>query len=840
MNLLKYLPGLDSYRGRYLYLSTLAFIIFCSFAVINWNYINKSSQLTRQNIIKRNTNTLALNEIINQYQLIRIQIYQFSLNPEQVNLVSINESTTRLIELTSNIDIMLYDDIDAEVLNNFIFHIPVDLHTSVLEFLKTRNNPDLWIPAIRVMTEDLLPINTNIMVLLDEMIDYATVYDEKSHILKIRLLELKNSWLSTVSEFRLLASNRLGIFGSSANSIDSRVANINLYIDISRKQLSEIDKILLNEDFSFLRKGLFNELKQDIHQWIDIHEKAKSLLLEENWRSDIPALKKIDSLLNEFNKTLVTLGIEQQKKASLDIQSLNENNRAYSGFFLILGILLLIILIIIYFYIDRNVLKPISRTTRALLLQSKGISQELQLQSHTSETRDLVDAFNLMREQINQRENRLDFIAHHDNLTHLPNRLMFNERLEHAIRLTQRGEKKVALMLLDLDRFKLINDTLGHLFGDKLLQQAAQRLNECMRSEDTIARLGGDEFAIILEQINSLDEIETFARKIIKLFEAPFFIGEQELHVTTSIGIALSPLNSNDFNTLIRFADIAMYESKKKGRNQFTFFSAELEDFEESILNFENMLRDALQQDQFELYYQSIIDISNEKELISEALIRWNHPASGLLMPVDFIPKLDNSGLLFDLTCWVIHRVQEFQLQLEQELGVIPNISINLPSSIFQLKNYRDKLEQILLNEIKYPDKLLLEVTENTLVTDMVNTAQVLNDLHDKGFRIALDDFGTGQSSLSHLRAFPIDTIKIDHEFIRDVTNDRNDANLVSAIISLSHDMSMSVIAEGVENKKQFEFLRDKGCQLFQGYYFSNPVNAAEYLKILKNHPVQV
>ncbi len=838
MRLLKYLPGLDSYRGRYLYLSALAFIIFCSFSVINWNYINQSSQLTRQNIIKRNINTQALNEITNQYQLIRIQIYQFSLNPEQLNPVTINESTSRLIELTSNIDIMLYDDIDAEVLNDFIFQIPADLHTSVLNFLKMRTNPALWIPAIRVMTEELLPVNTNIMLLLDEMIENSTIDDEKSQILKIKLLELRNSWLSSVSEFRLLAANRMGIYDTSQNGISSRVTNIDLYLSISTKKLTEIDQLLLRQDSNFFRTGSFDELKQNIHKWIDIHEKAKSLLLDKNWRSDIPVLKKIDSLLDQFHETLVALGIEQQKRASLDIQSLNENNRAYSLFFLILGIMLFIVLIIIYFYMDRNVLKPISQTTRALLHQAKGLSQELQLKFHTSETHDLVDAFNLMREQINQRENRLDFIAHHDNLTHLPNRLMFNERLEHAIKLTQRGEKQLALMLLDLDRFKLVNDTLGHLFGDKLLQQTAQRLQECIRSEDTIARLGGDEFAIILENVNSQDEIDAFARKIIKLFEAPFYIDGQELHISTSIGIALSPLNSSDMNTLTRFSDIAMYESKTRGRNQYTYFSDDLEDSDESIINFENMLRDAFKQDQFELYYQSIIDITNEKQLICEALLRWNHPARGLLMPIDFIPVLDNSELLFELTCYVINHAQNFQSKVMEELGLVPNISINLHASIFQLKYYRNKLEQIFLNKVKRPENFILEVTESTLITDMVHSAQVLKNLHNKGFRIALDDFCSGQSSLSLLRAFPIDTIKIDREFIRDVIRDHDDANLVSAIISLSHNMDISVIAEGVENQQQFDFLSDKGCHLFQGYYFSRPISADEYLKVLKNLPV--
>ncbi len=836
MSLLKYLPGLDSYRGRYLYLSALAFIIFCSFAIINWSYINDSSQQTSQNIIKRQENSLALEQIISQYQLIRIQIYQFSLNPEQVSPITINDSIIHLLDLTSNLDIRLYDNIDAEVFNNFIFQIPIKLHELTLDFLRTRTNPDLWIPAIRVMTEELLPVNTEIIILLDELIDAVSQDEDESSKLKNSLLKFKVTWLSTIAEFRLLASNRMGIFDTSANSIDSRVANIELYINIARKQLAEIETMLSKPGYQYLREQLFTELKQHIDQWMAIHKKAKSLLLNRDWRSDIPALVKIDRLLDEFNKTFTTLTDELQEQSVKDVQSLNDNNRAYSLFFLILGILLLIILTLIYFYIDRNVLLPIAQTTRALLLQSQGISQELLTSTKTAETRQLIEAFNMMREQINHRENRLDYMAHHDNLTHLPNRLVFNERLEHAIRLTDRGGKQVALMLLDLDRFKLVNDTLGHVFGDKLLQQTAQRLKECMRAEDTIARLGGDEFAIILENIRTTKEVDSFARKIINLFQHPFYIDAQEIFASTSIGIAISPSDTNEATSLIRFADVAMYESKNRGRNQFTFFTQDLEDSEQSIINFENMLRDALEKNEFELHYQPIIDSDKKNSLISEAFLRWNHPARGLLMPIDFLPVLDNPELLFDLTRWVISKAQNFQLKAKQILNIIPVISINLPSEIFQQKHYRKKLQKILLNDIQHPDCFILEITEITLLADMMNTAQLLQQIHNAGFRIALDDFGSGQSSLSHLHSFPIDTLKIDREIIRDILQNQSNANLVSAIISLGQELGISVIAEGVENQRQHDFLVKKGAYLFQGFHFFRPMDADEYLKLLKSY----
>lgn len=833
MKLKKYLPGLDSYRGRYLYLGSMAFFILCSFAVFNWKYITYSSQTTQQHIIQRNITTQALNKIIDRFQLIKVQIYQFSLNPGKIRHKEISRSITDLIELTSGLDITLFDNIDSEVLNNFLVQTPLQLHAATLDFIQIRTDPDLWIPAIQVMTKQLFPVYNEVLTSLDNIIEDTNLYGEGAREIKIEFLQLKNIWLSTISELRLLTAIRMGIFDNSAEGIDTRMNNISLLQQLSNSKLSHIQQLLEHKEYPFIREHLFIELKENIKKWNTIHAKVTQLLIDNNWRKDIPALKKIENLMTEFSTTLLLLSNELQKQATQDIQSLDENNRAYSFFFLLLGILLLIILIIIYFYIDRNILLPIARTTRAMLAQARGMPQELQISSNTSETRNLIEAFNQMSEKVIQRETRLDFIAHHDNLTKLPNRLMFNERLMHAILLTQRSERQVALMILDLDRFKMINDTLGHLFGDKLLQQTAQRLKDCIRAEDTIARLGGDEFAIILENINSNEEVDIFAQKIITLFASPFFIDDQEIHTSTSIGIALAPVDSSEPNTLIRYADIAMYQSKNTGRNQYSWFSEELEHSDESIINFENSLRDAIKENQFELHYQPIIDTQNESLNYTEALLRWNNPTKGLMLPDEILKPLDNTEILFAITCWVIQQVQIFQSQVQSQTGVRPCISINLPYSIFQLKQYRDRIEQVLLKNTEHPDSMVLEVTEDTLITDIVSTAKILNNLHQVGFRIALDDFGTGQSSLQHLRAFPIDIIKIDREFIRDVSKDINDENLVTAIISLGHDLNMSVIAEGVETQQQFDFLKSKNCHLFQGFYFARPMTSEDYVKSL-------
>lgn len=794
--------------------------------------------MTRQNIIEREKNSALLNTIIDQFQFTRVQFYKYSLAPDSFEQLQISLSIARLLKLTEKVDIMVFDDIDSDILNDFIIQIPIVLLLRTTELIEVRSDASLWIPATKIMTEQMAPLNQQVITTLNEILSDDDVINSDTKI-HSQFLELKIMWLSAISEFRLLTANRLGIFDQSVKGVTSRQQNLQTLIEQLELKLHLIKNAIQPDEFDFARDILLPQLRDNIRLWIPKHEQAIQQLMQKFWRKDILALQQIEILLTEFNQSIVLFQNELAKQSSRDIESLNKLNQSLSFYFILLCLLGFITATVFFLFFNHNILRPIAKTTRALFFQSQGMSQELDVSSNTSETRELIHAFNHMSEQIKQRENRLDFMAHHDALTNLPNRLLFNERLEHAIKFTDRSHKQLSLMLLDLDRFKLINDTLGHLFGDKLLQETATRLKHCIRAEDTIARLGGDEFAIILENIHSASEVDSFAKKIIHLFSDPFFIDGQEIHVSTSIGIAMAPLNSSDPTTLIRYADIAMYQSKNLGRNQYTWFQKNLENANESIINFENQLREAITGQQFELHYQPLIDINDANYIASEALLRWRHPQRGLLYPSKFISILDNSDLIFDLTCWVIRESQKFQSRVEKKHGLLPRISINLHSIIFQQKHFRDQIKSILLDEIKHPEKYVLEITEDTLITDMKNTSMALNELHDHGFSIALDDFGTGQSSLSHLRAFPIDIIKIDQEFIRDVHTDINDANLVKAIIGLGHDLNTQVIAEGVEQKSQFDFITDKGCHLIQGHLFAKPMLPDEYMEYIQKQIAQ-
>lgn len=834
MKLVPFVSNLESYRARFLVLTLLVLIIIMLLAYKNWQDLNLASEETSSHIITRNKNQEVLHSIIKQFQVIKVDIFKYSLDPASMKAVDLNRQLTRLLELSEPLDISIFDDVDAEKLNNFIVQIPYQLHSKTSDLIELRSNPRKWIPSTEIISSQLQPLNLEIQALFSD-IEYDTDLQAEDQLPLIRKLDqLKGRWLKISFDFCLLFSNRIGIYDATLPDTLKQIENLDLLLMDFNRQIVMLHKSTALDQHDFINEILLPEISIKVDEWQRHSRSATKLITQPHWRSDIPTLLELEGLLNRFNQTIVSLSDEMTRLSNADIVKLNSINRSAAYLFLFLCLLALLFALSTYLILEFYVLRPIEKTTLALTQQASGQSQELDVRYQTSETRALVEAFNRMSEMIRQRESRLDHIAHHDTLTNLPNRLLFNERLQHAITLTERNDKKVAMMMLDLDRFKLVNDTLGHLFGDKLLMETANRLRHCVRHQDTIARLGGDEFAIILEQVDDDQQIETTAEKVIQLFEKPFFIDNQEVHSSTSIGIAVAPTDSVDVTTLMRFADIAMYQSKNAGRNQYTWFKDDMVDSEESIINFENQLREAIILNQFELYFQPQIDSKDPGHIAFETLLRWNHPHRGLLNPDQFISILDNSDLLCDLTCWVIRHAAQFQKTIEQKYSLQPKVAINLHAVIFSQKQYRDRICQQLTRNCTEPRSFVLEVTEDTLITDMKHASDTLQSLHQQGFSFALDDFGTGQSSLSHLRSFPIQTIKIDREFIDGIHSDTNDANLVSAIISLGHDLKMQVIAEGVETRQQLDFLEQRGCHLIQGFFFAGPMKADAYLRFLE------
>lgn len=426
-------------------------------------------------------------------------------------------------------------------------------------------------------------------------------------------------------------------------------------------------------------------------------------------------------------------------------------------------------------------------------------------------------------------EEQLHYLAHHDVLTNLPNRALFMDRLEHALTQRPHGHQLMALLFLDLDRFKVINDTLGHDVGDRLLQELAQRLRNCVREGDTVARLGGDEFGIILEGLNEGADAATVAHNIIDALTTPFEDQGNTLFVTISIGISLAPTDAKDAQGLLKNADIAMYRAKERGRNNYQFYASEMGANAAVRLGLETELRYALQRDQFVLHYQPKVDLQSQVVTGVEALLRWQHPEQGLLGPDRFIDILEETGLIVAVGEWVLRTACTEVAGISVD-GQPLHVGVNLSGIQFTGGAIVQTIQTILEGSGLAAERLEIEITESLLLHDDRHTLQALTQISDMGVHIAIDDFGTGYSALSYLKRFPIDCLKIDRSFIRDITSDPDDAAIVEAIIAMSRSLGLQVVAEGVEGPEQLAFLRAQGCAVGQGYLFSRPGRLLEVL----------
>lgn len=434
-------------------------------------------------------------------------------------------------------------------------------------------------------------------------------------------------------------------------------------------------------------------------------------------------------------------------------------------------------------------------------------------------------------------QERLNYLAHHDILTELPNRTYFIDHLSQALLRAKRCRTKVAVLFIDLDRFKYVNDSLGHDIGDEALQLVAKILSKCLRGSDTIARLGGDEFAVILEGIHTEKDAASSSKKIVSALTLPIFVQKYEIFLTASIGISLFPDNGTDTRTLLKHADVAMYKSKELGRNKYEFYTADLTYRAYERLKLETHLRNALGRNEFELYYQPQVNMLNGEMYGLECLLRWHHPEWGIVLPSEFVPILEETGIITQVGEWVI-RTACMQLAEWQEEGIPPkNLSINISTRQFDLLDFEPTIKNILVETSAEPHRLELELTESLLVKNERITFDLLKRFDQMGIRLSIDDFGTGYSSLSYLKRFSIHTLKIDRSFIRNITTDPEDASIVDTIITLAHKLNIGVIAEGVETKEQLQFLVARKCNISQGFLFSSPIPAKEVSKYLaKNY----
>ncbi|PKG81368.1 sensor domain-containing phosphodiesterase [Colwellia sp. 75C3] len=494
-------------------------------------------------------------------------------------------------------------------------------------------------------------------------------------------------------------------------------------------------------------------------------------------------------------------------------------------------------LIIPMYQMVKQLQQPLSEgdNSKAELLDDRRKDEFGLLAYHFNQAKMALDNNNHnLQLQINERkqaEQQLKHLAQHDPLTGLPNRLMFQERLQQAIDLSEQYNHKFSVFFLDLDNFKIINDTMGHETGDELLKEVALRLSDTGRETDTVARLGGDEFAFIINNVDSVEDAVSFAQRLNKLLKKPIEVNGNAINMGSSIGITIYPDDANNSEELLRNADIAMYQAKDDGRNTVRFFTSEmnakLQKNKEIIMD----LTKSLTQDEFELYYQPLFAIDDNSLVGTEALIRWHHPDKGMIPPDQFISVAEQSGLINELGDWVLAQACR-EIKNFENVGISGiRVAINISPVQFRRKDFLQHMLLILQQYNVNPDCIELEITEGAVMYNVDQAINTMQALHDAGFQLAMDDFGTGYSSLSYLKRFPIQKVKIDRSFISDIENDEDSKSITTAIIQMSHSLGLDVLAEGVETAAQLEYLKKEKCDYVQGYYSGRPMPASEFIK---------
>ena len=829
--------GIASYQGRYLALALAVSVLLMSFAWLGYQTVDQSTKQQIQRMEVRANREKLLGDIQQRLQDIAIWLSHQVIQP---GIHQPNPPNTKILPLELEIAQLnagsyIPDDPQKRLIQSLLEHDLPKLNLDIKNFLKVSHKNTLRFPSTRIMETRMRPLAINITDVFNHLI--AEVNEQqKDWTLFARLLSARHLWQQVLSEFRLLVANRFGVFSDDPESgMRTRSNNIQLYFNQLLQELRDLQNMRATSELFAVSEHPLQLLEQKIQSWYQHYAILLKNLYSENWRQDlklyrstlIPDLNNIQFKLNRFKQYL------REQEAS-DIRSMTATAAQLTQTIAVLAATIALLILSGYLYLRNAVLKPIALTTQALRAEALSEAHAPLPKPKLKETRDLVDAFNEMQAQIIKRQKGLDHLAHHDPLTQLPNRMLFKDRMNHALEIARRSRQCVALLFLDLDNFKQVNDTMGHRAGDNLLIDVAKRLRTTLRDADTVARLGGDEFAILLENIKQEAEACAVADKVLQCFQSPFLIGEHEFHVSCSIGIAAAPCNAPYSDDLIRDADTAMYEAKGRGKNSYHCYSSKLFDRATNLLTLERDLRMAISQYQLIFHYQPIVHAKTNELMELEALLRWQLPSGELRMPGEFLSCLLGLKQEHELNRMLLQQVGDMQSRFLDEYGMALHVALNMaPCTLRNRPRHKKFIEAI--KSMPHPQLIGIEITEDTLVEDINGALSFLQALKTLGSPLSLDDFGTGQSSLNHLRYFPFDRIKIDREFVANLPSNHEDAALVRAIIQLAHNFDMEVVGEGVETPAQRQFLIDAGCDYLQGYLISPPVPENELPRLIQS-----
>jgi len=712
------------------------------------------------------------------------------------------------------------------------------IDAAATQIMKVRIDANLMYPAMRLANGDMLFANREFI----SQIDTAIAFYRKKHPLNARqdkinklLIDTRDQWHRMINTYRLFIINRTGdLYEHATQGQIDDVKTFYAKIEVLIKQLAYDNR---KHKLDLEVATAIDDLQTMSPKWYAGFQKVVLIYTQGRWRGDIPLINdEIDPLFGAIYDKLDLLDSELKQASDADVVGQTQVSRSIINSLWGMAMFVLMIGVVSYIILELNFIRPIAKVARSLKAEARGQEVTELPDVQAIEIRDLTEAFRDLRQQVHSRQLALEHIAMHDALTSLPNRALLMDRLNQSINNAQRRTRSLALLMLDLDRFKEINDTLGHLTGDALLQQVGARLRNVLRDSDTVARLGGDEFAVLLPNVSDTNALR-IAAAVHERLEKVYEVYEHSLYVGVSIGVAVFPQHGETSESLLQHADVAMYMAKRNNSG-ITLYDVERDMHDVMHLSVLTDLRSAAENEEFILQYQPKVGMRDNTIAGAEALLRWKHPKQGLIMPDSFINVAEQTGLIKRLSNWVLDTAIRDCHYLHQK-GHPINMSVNM--SVWDIQdpniglNITQKLEKWGLSA-RY---LTLEITERVMMAEPERARMVLSELDNMGVQVVIDDFGTGFSSLVYLKQLPVSMLKVDKSFVIDMMRDESDAAIVHSIIELAHNLGLQTVAEGVENDQVWSWLRTWDCDYAQGYYISHPLSLADFEQYLATYQIE-
>lgn len=817
----------QSLRQRYLGVAVFLGCVVVASAVVTERYVSSASRTSAGNVEARNQIQQLSRNARNAVWGAEYALQSFVLSPAPwyretvvTNLHNAQVDASQLGELAWIKDNQLQD-----VANNILENLKkLDLRSA--ELMDIRADVDRLFPSASLMDDTLAPANANFQTAARLALDESAADPSPSSQEIHQAFEnARHAWSQMISTFRLYVVRRAGIYNQTDQGLHNAGHDVALLLELTQGYLQQISELERAGKLGLQATESLKQLQELAETWSLGFEDFRLMQESEHWRNDVPLIQNVvQPLFAEIWNRLDRIDEQLEAGAEQDVSSWTDVGQLLNRNLLLLSLLATIFISLGFIFFERTVLQPLSQITRAMKAIAKGEPHARLPRANSIEARNLIEAFAHMRRKIHERQIALRHQALHDALTGLPNRALIKDRLQQLILASKRDHTACfCLLMIDLDRFKEINDTLGHQAGDHVLCEIGDRLNKVLRRSDTIARLGGDEFAILMPDA-SVSQAQEIAQLIADTIEKPHYYKDRELPVGASIGIAIYPDHGKDTDTLFKHADIAMYVAKQDGL-PYSLYSIKQDQHSIGRLALISEFRTAITDGGLVLHYQPKLDMISGTVVGVEALLRW--PKWSSVKTEYLIKTAESTSLIKQLTHWVL-RTAIRQLAQWQKQGIDLPIAVNLSTWNLSHSDIDETIKAMLLEYNTPPDRLELEITENAMMTNPERAHAILNRLQALGVRLTVDDYGTGFSSLAYLKTMPVGQIKIDRSFVGDMLEDENDAVIVRSTIDLAHNLGMKVVAEGVSSAEIWDLLEILGCDTAQGFFIAHPMSATD------------